>query len=148
MYVLFGVALVWGIVWFYLHNYWRRGRDVQIWQSMLKFELVGDLLLFGCLVFASGMLVHDFAQREEPGASHRSCVALAFKEGYETRASAVPFLEECMRGFGSGWEIAADETLHPGCSRGTDSHYNKDCWLPLHKEVRSALVPHDSAILR
>ena len=113
-----------------------------------KFDLAGNLLLVGSLVFALGMLVHDFAQSEEPGAAHRSCIALAFKQGYESRAAAVPFLEECMGTIGAGWEFAADQTLHPACDLGADSHYDSRCWLPMKRAQQAPSAAEHSAMLR
>lgn len=113
-----------------------------------KLDLAGNLLLVGSLVFALGMLVHDFAQSEEPGAAHRSCIALAFKQGYESRAAAVPFLEECMGTIGAGWEFAADQTLHPACDLGADSHYDSRCWLPMQRAQQEPSAAQHSAMLR
>ncbi len=104
-----------------------------------KRDLAGNLLLAGSLVFALGMLVHDFARPAEAAAAHRSCIALAFKQGYETRAASVPFLDECMAAVGAGWEFAADETLLGACGLGTESRYDSRCWLPAQR------ARHDSA---
>ena len=110
----------------------KRARDRRL-RASASFTSPAICSSFGSLVFALGMLVHDFAQSEEPGAAHRSCIALAFKQGYESRAAAVPFLEECMGTIGAGWEFAADQTLHPACDLGADSHYDSRCWLPMQR---------------
>ena len=142
MYVVFGVALVCAIGWLVVHAY-RRRRGGQIKQSMLQLELAGDLLLAGSLVFAAGMLVHDYSSLEGPAAAHRSCIALAFKQGYPTRESAVPFLDDCMRSDGPGWVATADGS---GCSSGWENHYKTECWVSMQAKVGDPRAPHLSAL--
>ncbi len=141
MYVVFGVALVCAIGWFVVHAY-RRRRGGQIKQSMLQLELAGDLLLAGSLVFATGMLVHDYSSLEGPAAAHRSCVALAFKQGFPTRESAVPFLDDCMRNDGTGWVASAGVWLQPGW----ENHYKTECWVSMQAKVDDPRAPHLSTL--
>lgn len=142
MYMVFGITLVWAIGWFVVHAYRRRWGG-QTKQSMLQLELAGDLVLVGALVLAAGMLVHDYSSPGEPAAAHRSCIALAFKQGFPTRESAVPFLDDCMRNDGTGWVATADG---PGCS-GWKDHYKTECWVSMQPKVGHAQAPHYSSLL-